>query len=60
MILIQKTKEKTIKPLSELVRQYLSQLGFQNLEFPKPSQELGANTYPDEVWAYVRTGGGCV
>ena len=53
MVLIQKTKERTSKPLNELVKQYLSKLGFQNLEFTKPSQELGANAYPDEIWAYV-------
>ena len=53
MVLIQKTKEKTSQPLQELVKQYLSELGFQNLEFPKPSQELAVNAYPEEIWAYV-------
>ena len=53
IVLIHKTKENSTKTLKEMVTPYLVTLGFQNLQFPRTSQEIAGGAFSTDVWAYV-------
>ena len=54
MILIYKNPDsKSKSKVKQLCSEYLTKLGFGNLEFPSKSFEHSEGAYPDKIWGYV-------